>query len=286
MMSCTRFKTAACLVIPVLLTAACSSSRYAMHQDRGPKQDINVSKIPDAVPRVEARSKYGNPESYVVMGRRYNVMKTANGFRQRGIASWYGSKFHGHRTSSGETYNMYAMTAAHKSLPLPSYVRVTNLDNGKSIVVRVNDRGPFHENRIIDLSYTAAKKLDITATGTGRVEISHIDPGQAPSRSRVAALNNKSPAGSSNITANTSSDTKLPQRLYLQVGAFTQRSNAEQLQKRVADVLDSGEINTGYNIENRLYRVRIGPLASVAEADRLAAKLTQSGISRTKIIMD
>lgn len=256
-----------------------------MHQDRAPKHDINVSNIPDAVPRAEPRSKYGNPESYVVLGRRYQVMKTANGFRQRGIASWYGSKFHGHRTSSGETYNMYAMTAAHKSLPLPSYVRATNLDNGKSIIVRVNDRGPFHDDRIIDLSFAAAKKLDITANGTGKIEIEYINPHQTRAKARVAAINNK-PAGKSaraNVSINTD---KSPQRLYLQVGAFAQRINAEQLQQRIAGVLDSGDISTGYSIGNKLYRVRIGPLANAEEAGKLVDKLTQSGIARPSIIID
>ena len=118
-----------------------------------------------------AKSKYGNPSSYVVMGQRYYVMDSARGFTQRGIASWYGEPFHGRRTSSGETYNMHAMTAAHKTLPLPVHVRVRNLSNGKSIVVKVNDRGPFLHNRIIDLSYAAAKKLDMVGAGTAEVEI-------------------------------------------------------------------------------------------------------------------
>ncbi len=280
-MSCIRFKTIICLVIPMLISAGCTSSRYAMRQDRAPQHDINVSKIPNATPRAEPRSQYGNPESYVVMGRRYRVMKSATGFRQRGIASWYGKKFHGHRTSSGETYNMYAMTAAHKSLPLPSYVQVTNLDNGKHIIVRVNDRGPFHDNRIIDLSYAAAKKLHITANGTGSVEIKYIDPQQSQPRPRIAAINNKGTVNPESIQKK-----KISQRLYLQVGAFAQRLNAEQLQQRVADILDSGEINTGYNIENKIYRVRIGPLASVEEADKLTRILTQSGIGQAKIIVD
>lgn len=283
-MTCIHPSTIACLLIPVLTLMGCSSSRYAMHQDRGPQHDINTDNIPDAVPRLEPRSRYGNPESYVVLGRRYHVLKTAQGFRQRGMASWYGRKFHGHRTSSGEPYNMYAMTAAHKRLPLPCYVRVTNLENDRRIVVRVNDRGPFHDDRIIDLSYAAAKKLGITAKGTGRVEIEYIDPAQRPPTARVAALKNK-PAGGK--TGRPSAfKAASPQRLYLQVGAFTKRSNAEQLRDRVANVLEQGEINTGYNIANKLYRVRVGPLVSMEEADRLAKKLTQSGIAQTKIVMD
>ena len=277
-------KTVLFLALSALLLSSCSSSRYAMRQDRAPRQDINVSKIPDARPRAEPRSKYGNPESYVVLGRRYHVMKTANGFRQRGIASWYGSKFHGHRTSSGEPYNMYAMTAAHKNLPLPSYVRVTSLDNHKSVVVRVNDRGPFHDNRIIDLSYAAAKKLGITANGTGRVQITYIDPRQKPPRRRVSALASKTDKDTS--PRKPASTVDQAKSFFLQVGAYAERINAEQMRQRVAEVLESGEINTGYNVENKLYRVRIGPLASAQEADRLAAKLSQSGISHSKIVID
>ena len=128
------------------------------------------------MPKVESKSKYGNPKSYVVFGKRYYVKDSAKGYVEQGIASWYGTKFHGRRTSSGETYDMYAMTAAHKTLPLPTYARVTNLENGRSVMVKVNDRGPFHQNRIIDLSYSAATRLGIVKTGTGRVEVEAIDP--------------------------------------------------------------------------------------------------------------
>ena len=282
-MSFRNIKTVIYAVVPALLLGSCSSSRYAMREDRAPQQDINVSKIPDARPRVEARSKYGNPDSYEVLGRRYHVMKTAQGFRQRGIASWYGSKFHGHRTSSGEPYDMYAMTAAHKTLPLPSYVRVTNLDNQRSVVVRVNDRGPFHENRIIDLSYAAAKKLGITASGTGRVQLTHIDPRQQPAHSRVSAFGNKS---RNKAAPDKTQPEANSQTIFLQIGAYAKRTNAEQMRRRVADVLESGAINTGYNEDNKLYRVTIGPLVSAQEADKLAEKLSQSGISHSKIIID
>jgi len=132
--------------------------------------------IPDAVPKVEPKSKYGNPKSYVVFGKRYYTKASSKGHVERGPASWYGKKFHGRKTSNGERYNMYAMTAAHKTLPLPTYVRVINLTNGRSTVVRVNDRGPFHGNRIIDLSYSAARKLGMAAKGVEMVEIRTIDP--------------------------------------------------------------------------------------------------------------
>jgi rare lipoprotein A len=132
--------------------------------------------IPDAVPRVEPRSRYGNPPYYDVFGKRYYVLSSGSGYVERGVASWYGPGFHKLRTSTGEPYDMYGMTAAHKTLPLPAYVRVTNLQNGRSVVVRVNDRGPFVGNRIIDLSYTAAAKLDMLRDGTAMVEVRELDP--------------------------------------------------------------------------------------------------------------
>ena len=143
--------------------------------------------VPDAVPRVEPRSRYGNPPFYEVFGKRYYVLSSSVGYWERGVASWYGPGFHKERTSTGEPYDMYGMTAAHKTLPLPAYVRVTNLQNGRSIVVRVNDRGPFVGNRIIDLSYTAAAKLDMLRNGTAMVEVRSIDPTVAPPPLTLAA---------------------------------------------------------------------------------------------------
>jgi len=143
---------------------------------------INFDEIPDAIPQAEFKSRSGNPETYVIDGVTYRVMDTSDGYREEGIASWYGGYFHGRRTSSGDIYDMYLMTAAHKSLPLPTYVRVTNLANGRSVVLRVNDRGPFVEDRIIDLSYTAATKLGMAEQGTARVEVVALDP---PARDRT-----------------------------------------------------------------------------------------------------
>ena len=138
--------------------------------------DVPLSEIPDAVPKAEVKSRSGNPETYEIDGTTYRVMETSDGYRERGIASWYGDYFHGRRTSSGDTYDMYKMTAAHKTLPLPTYVRVTNLENGRTVVLRVNDRGPFVEGRIIDLSYVAAQKLGMAESGTARVEVEALDP--------------------------------------------------------------------------------------------------------------
>lgn len=158
------------IIVAILLLslAGCAS--------RGELDDEAIARIPDAVPKVEPLAKSGNPESYVVFGRRYYTQKSARGHVERGLASWYGRPFHGRKTSSGETYDMYAMSAAHKTLPLPTYARVTNLENGRRVVVRINDRGPFHDGRVIDLSYTAAVKLGMKRQGTARVEVQAIDP--------------------------------------------------------------------------------------------------------------
>ncbi|MFI4969699.1 MAG: septal ring lytic transglycosylase RlpA family protein, partial [Lysobacterales bacterium] len=159
-------------------TARPQSERYRQNDDNGPAAPpIDVSRIPEPVPRNEPRSRYGNKDSYSVLGQTYHVLADPRGYDERGIASWYGNKFHGYMTSSFEPYDMYAFSAAHKTLPLPSYARVTNLDNGKSVIVRINDRGPFHENRIIDLSYAAAVKIGVWPKGTGLVEVRAIDPG-------------------------------------------------------------------------------------------------------------
>jgi rare lipoprotein A len=155
----------------VVLLAGCAAPRGGYYADDGPGANPpDVSRLPDAVPRSDPLSETGN-KPYTVNGKSYVPVSSANGYRERGVASWYGRKFHGRRTSSGEPYDMYAMTAAHKTLPLPSYVRVRNLQNGKTVVVRVNDRGPFLHNRLIDLSYAAAARLDIAAHGTGLVEV-------------------------------------------------------------------------------------------------------------------
>lgn len=181
------------VLLCALLVAGCTSRGIFETGDHAPPGMVDISGVQDAVPRPEPLSRYGNPASYVVYGKRYYTMPSSKGYRQRGIASWYGTKFHGKRTSSGETYDMYKMTAAHKTLPLPSYVEVENLRNGRTIVVKVNDRGPFLHDRIIDLSFVAAAKLGIQEDGTGLVEVRAIDtetPLQAarsiPARQKVA----------------------------------------------------------------------------------------------------
>ena len=251
----------------LLLNACSTPSRYAIDQDRGPDQDVDVSHVQDAVPQSEPRSKYGNPASYEVNGKTYYVKDSSKGFRQTGQASWYGKKFHGHRTSSGETYDMYAMTAAHTTLPLPTYARITNLENKRSVVVRINDRGPFHSGRIVDLSYAAAKKLGILGQGTGQVELVAIDPQQS---------------SSTQVTQQQIDDSQL----YVQVGAFNSRYNAERLRKRLMGMITPSRVKFDYAEEQNLYRVRIGPFTSNEEAERLAQLISNKGISHPHIVVD
>lgn len=164
------------MLCAVTILAGCSSApskRYTIDDDIAPDTPISVDHIEDATPQYEPYSLGGNSD-YTLRGQRYQIIKEPKGFTQKGQASWYGKKFHGHLTSNGEVYDMYSMTAAHKTLPIPSYVKVTNQDNGKTAIVRVNDRGPFHEGRIIDLSFAAATKLDVVRTGTANVSIEVI----------------------------------------------------------------------------------------------------------------
>jgi rare lipoprotein A len=239
--------------------------------DRAPKRPPDLSRIPDAVPRTEPRSASGNPTFYEVFGRRYYVLDTASGYRERGIASWYGEKFHGRRTSSGEPYDMYAMTAAHKTLPLPAYVRVTNLQNGKSVVVRVNDRGPFVDNRLIDLSYAAAVKLDMTRSGTAMVEIESIGPSsrQQSAQSRPTPL----PEGG----------------MFIQAGAFRSEANAQSLVRRIeAEVPGKHRVFVKQDrIDGQpIYRVRVGPVSGVADFDAIVAQMARIGIPDAYLALD
>lgn len=259
------------MVLLATLNACTPSKGIVLFPDRDgpPPGAIDISAIPDPVPRSEPRSRYGNPPFYIHDGVRYDVLPTSKGYVERGIASWYGTKFHGRRTSSGEPYDMYAMTAAHKTLPLPTYAQVTNLHNGRSVIVRINDRGPFKDNRIIDLSYAAAAKLGILAAGTAPVEVRAIDP--EDHRYRTAAATVPPPHIS----------------LYLQVGAFTNLQNAERLRLRLQNAdLAGAQVTEGVSNNMRVYRVRIGPLASVSDADRIVAKLIELGINDSRIVID
>ena len=225
--------------------------------------------MPDAVPRFEPRSGAGNPPFYEVQGQRYFVLASAAGYKERGVASWYGPGFHAERTSNGEPYDMYAMTAAHKTLPLPAYVRVTNLANGRSVVLRVNDRGPFVGNRIIDLSYTAAWKLDMLRAGTAFVEVEALVPGSLPTEAGGLAT----PAAPAPQTLATT------QRLYVQVGAFGVEDNARALRDRLqAAGLSDVQLLPPQGVQ-RIWRVRLGPLPDASAYNARVAQLASLGLS-------
>jgi len=284
------------LCVTTLLTACSTnqhskhSSRYTQAQDSAPDRAVDVADVKDAIPRVEPKSRYGNPASYVVFGKRYHTLANSEGYSDRGIASWYGTKFHGHRTSSGEPYDMYQMSAAHKSLPLPSYARVTNLGNGKSVIVKINDRGPFHDNRIIDLSYAAASRLDILGKGTGLVEVQTIDPrSHKPEPAKRTILASKPKVAATQPVNSTENDsTEYKPALYLQIGAFLSRGNAERLKTRLSatELPATLQISEGLSKQKPIYRVRIGPLASVETADKLTQFLADQGIESPRVVID
>lgn len=279
-------------------TSRAQSDRYHRNQDGGPDgAPIDVSKIPEPVPKAEPRSRYGNRDSYSVLGRTYRVMPDPRGYVERGIASWYGNKFHGYMTSSFEPYDMYQFSAAHKSLPLPSYARVTNLDNGKSVIVRVNDRGPFHENRLIDLSYAAAVKIGVWPKGTGLVEVRAIDPARpdALPPTRIAAAAPPALVRPAGPAAPARSDAPPPaavdsagkSRIYLQLGAFGDRANAERALANARRAgLDRVDIQSTAVDGRTVHRVRVGPLADVDAADAMTARVERLGLGAPRVAIE
>ena len=266
------------LFLVILSLGACSSTRnnyrYPLRQDKAPAFRINANKIPNAVPKKEPLSKRGNPKSYVVFGRRYYVMKHANGYHARGIASWYGMKFHQFQTSNGETYDVAGMTAAHKTLPLPTYLQVTNLHNGKKVIVKVNDRGPFVSNRLIDLSYVAAKKLDMTGACKAPVSIIAITPGITR-----LALNEKTPLPQR--SSSYAREKKYPP--FIQLGLFKQRASAQKLALLVKQWTHSPVNIKRIPIHRRLYyQVVVGPLPNSKRSQQLHHKLQLAGLNQTR----
>ena len=228
-------------------------------------RDINAADVADAVPRQEPLARYGNHSPYEVFGKTYTVMDSSKGYREKGVASWYGSKFHGRRTSSGEPYDMHLATAAHKSLPLPTYAEVTNLDNGKRVIVKINDRGPFKDDRIIDMSYGAALRLGMTNTGTARVEVRAIDPGVVETAAAPA------PREITTVAAVETSGT------WLQAGAYGRREGAEELAGR----LRQAELNpVSIHDSDSLFRVWLGPYSSSAEVESIISKAIELGFER------
>ncbi|MBS3669156.1 MULTISPECIES: septal ring lytic transglycosylase RlpA family protein [Halomonadaceae] len=294
---------------PASSAASNSSGRYAMSGDAYPLEPPDVTKVPDAEPRIEQPSRSGNRPSYEVWGKTYHVLPDATGYEKRGTASWYGEKFHGYATSNGEIYDMYKMSAAHRSLPLPTFARVTSLDNGRSVIVRVNDRGPFHSDREIDLSYAAAARLGFLDNGTGSVKVEAINPEQwlaehgrggssASPQSRVSEAPQEVASDAASMpvqpTASASSMTPSPQvqtpqapsegeaddAVYLQIAALGNPEGAQQLQQRL-----QGEQPHAVRImsDDDVYRVQVGP---IAQGQELQARetLRQAGFPQVFVV--
>ena len=265
-----------------------SSGRYqGKDKDWGPDKEIDMSHVPDAVPRYETRTIAGNKNPYTVLGQTYTLMTDERAYIERGIASWYGFKFNGERTSNGELYDMFAMTGAHKTLPIPSYVRVTNLDNRKSVLVRINDRGPFHEGRIIDLSYAAAQRLGITQMGTGNVEVEIVVPDgdpRPPLKKRKAGLASKEAGIVPKADVGPAASSPLPDGTYLQVAAFSQEASAQKFSDNISGSLSYPIIISVASAPNRLYRVRVGPFKDAQSMQAAREQLQKIDISEVHVV--
>lgn len=248
----------------LLFLSACATHTTRAPTGEGAKlPPEDIASVPEPIPKTEPRSALGNPPFYDVLGKRYFVLPSAEGFVERGIASWYGPGFHKERTSTGDPYDMYGMTAAHKTLPLPCYARITNLNNGRSVVVYINDRGPFKEGRIVDLSYTAAAKLDILRAGTAPVELQVL-------------------------TADGEVATPLPaSTLFVQAGTFGEAANAQRLADKLRDA-GYAQVTLRHDTQGSrtLYRVRIGPIATADEFDRVIANLKSLGVTDARLATD
>lgn len=262
----------------VALTGCASSPIYNQ-----PATDRSVVNPP--------RASRGNPPFYEVFGKRYYVLQSSDGYRERGIASWYGPDFHGKPTSGGEIYDMHAMTAAHKTLPIPTWVEVTNLENDRRVIVKVNDRGPFVDDRVIDLSFRAAQELDMISTGTTRVQLRALGSPAAlaePPRP-VLAQNETVPSRGFSIISEARADTIGPQglgELYVQVGAFAERDNAMTLLGRLRRSGYADSFVTQADDSRGLHRVRIGPLANASQFDRVRDNLRSLGIEGARLVVD
>ena len=258
-----RYYNAIIVVLALLTLFGCSSTQFMVEKDGAGKR-IDTSAIPNAIPKPELITKAGNKSPYEVFGKTYWVLASNKDYSETGVASWYGTKFHGRLTSNGEIYNMYGMTAAHKSLPIPSYAKVTNTENGRSIVVRINDRGPFHDERLIDLSYVGAMKLGYADKGTAKVLIEAIDtePRSETKQEPILAVALKPSQANANN----------PDR-YLQVGAFSDKASAQQLQNKIRNLTMQPIV---VRAQDQLYKLWIGPIADNIELLSVKALLKKT----------
>ena len=263
------------LVLTILLAACASKPSFDQQRDSAPAKPRDVSNVQNATPVPVRRTIAGNKSPYTVLGKTYRLLPESRGYKEQGLASWYGQKFHGRRTSNGEVYDMYAMTAAHKTLPIPSFVKVTNLDNGRSITVKVNDRGPFHAGRIIDLSYAGAVKLGFLNNGTARVEVEDVTPSAITNVSYLRS----SPLPAPVIVKPTVETATSPERFrYLQLGAFSIAGGAQDLADKVAGLFTwPVKITKG---DDQLHRVLVGPLDNRLAETEIQRTLLESGIGQ------
>jgi rare lipoprotein A len=286
-MPATRCRPAV-LAACVLILAACGtsppktsspspaplSSKYYSNDGPGDAPPANLDSIPDATPRLEPLHRFAN-RPYTVLGQDFVPATTLRPYREKGVASWYGRKFHGQKTSIGETYDMYAMTAAHPTLPLPSYARVTNVATGKSVVVRVNDRGPFLHGRIIDLSYAAAHRVGIAGPGSGTVEVESIIPGEAPILTAAAPLPPVArPEPTPPVPVPSPATPTASAGFAVQLGAFQNYANAQSFLAHVQGQLADARVEPKVREQNGLYRVYVGPYGDREEAKRVADRIT------------
>ncbi|MCI0510425.1 rare lipoprotein A [Chromohalobacter marismortui] len=293
----------ACVLM--LLMAGCASDRggrYAQQRDAYPDTPPDVSQVPDAVPKVEPLAESGNGPTYEVWGKTYHVLREASDYQAEGKASWYGTKFQGYDTASGEPYDMYKMTAAHRTLPLPTYARVTNLDNGRDVIVRINDRGPFHGDRLIDLSYAAAARLKLLDAGTGRVRVEAIDPRQwaeqhkrtepSPAKGGMARASSGAPvSGTAQRAEEKAPAAEAPRQgrvterqgsmQYVQVAALSSVARAKALEKRL-----QASVSRPVRIRRKasLYRVQVGPVRDASQLDSIKAELQAAGFDQSFVV--
>lgn len=271
---------AACGATSPTASSAGSNSRYSIQQDRAPNRDVAIAAIPEVIPEAVNRTMAGNRSPYTVLGKSYTVMPSEVGYRETGVASWYGEKFHGHKTSNGEIFDMYLASAAHKSLPIPSFLRVTNLDNNRSIVVRVNDRGPFHGDRLIDLSYAAAIKLGYADRGTARVQLEAIVPsGMQLDRGNIAD-NSRTVIGRSTIGRPGSNESVRDSEKYLQVGAFSELSTAQEVSDKLQELTNKPVFIRSVNSQSNgtLHRVRVGPVNDANERQQITQSVVAANL--------
>lgn len=281
-----RLFNLAVLVGAFALLGGCTSSRYKIDQDTAPEGYFDFSKVPDAVPKWEPMSPGGNKSPYRVNGLTYHLMPSAKGYVEEGLASWYGLKFHGELTSNGETYNMYEMSAAHKTLPLPTYLKVTNLENGKTVVVRVNDRGPFHSQRIIDLSFAAANRLGFADKGTARVRLEALTP--SPPTPRIPKRMEASQSGSQDLSTVSPTQAAAKETLapFVQVAAYSNLQAAERLKKQLDQRLglDNVFVATSLSGASPVHRVRLGPFDSEKDAIAVRKRIEREKIGEPIVI--